>query len=285
MTEVLSYKYATEYRFSYDDAFREERGLAALDSETGASLCKYCCGKMHAAFRSKPKKSVIGQQYPTNYSVDECLSCGWWRVDESTGSDSMGLFISRTVGELRRYDTSSISIPLDELRSHLRSNPKDLAWVNPTKFEKLMAACLRDAYSPCEVRHVGGSGDGGVDIILVTSSSEKYLVQVKRRADLSKKEGVSAVRELNGVLFREGECKGIVITTASGFTKSAKSETNIKTPTVGVYKVDLFDIADVVRLLGLDARPNKKPWELFVDDESAGFHYDSDEVGRYIIRT
>jgi HJR/Mrr/RecB family endonuclease len=92
-----------------------------------------------------------------------------------------------------------------------------------------MKDCLKDAHSPCEVIHTGKTADGGVDLMMILDNDESYLVQVKRRTNLSSKEGVKVVRELNGVLFREGKAKGMIITTASGYTKPAVEETKIKT--------------------------------------------------------
>ena len=118
----------------------------------------------------------------------------------------------------------------------LLNGPRHMAHVDPRAFEKLMQDCLRSAYGPCEVTHLGCTGDGGVDLKLTRNDLGTFLVQVKRRTHLGRNEGVSVVRELNGVLFREGRAKGMVITTAKDFTKAAREEAHVKTPTDEEYE-------------------------------------------------
>ena len=129
-----------------------------------------------------------------------------------------------------------------------------------------MQDCLRSEYAPCEVYHVGKTGDGGgIDLKLVLSDKETFLIQVKRRSDLSKREGVNVVRELNGVLFREGVSKGMVISTARGYTKAAERELNVKTDTSETYLVRLLDYYDIVKMLNLPMVNPYRPWRDYID--------------------
>ncbi len=152
-------------------------------------------------------------------------------------------------------------MPIYDLRRHLRIHNIDLANVNPTIFEKLMGDCIRSAFGPCEVIHVGGTADGGIDLKLVQNDKTTFLVQVKRRSNLSRHEGVQVVRELNGVLFREGAAKGMVITTAAGFTKAALEETKVKTPTKVQYDMRLLAFNDIVEMLNLPSPDPYEPWQ------------------------
>jgi hypothetical protein len=70
--------------------------------------------------------------------------------------------------------------------------------------------------------HVGKSADGGIDVLLVTTSNKKILVQVKRRTRPST-EPVETVRSLLGVLLTNGSLHGIVVSTADHFSWAAKS--------------------------------------------------------------
>lgn len=117
--------------------------------------------------------------------------------------------------------------------------------VDAWAFERLVADCLRHEFGPCVVHHVGasgGSGDGGVDVYMV-KDDEVWLIQVKRRLN-SKPEPIQTIRLLNGVLLREGNCRGMVVTSAEAFSRNAAQETGIRTP--GSYSVRLIDRGGVM---------------------------------------
>lgn len=170
-----------------------------------------------------------------------------------------------TLGLLRTYEIDDIDAPIGSLRAFLARNPEHVCHTNATVFEKLMADCLRAEFAPCEVIHVGQSHDKGIDIKLVNSDKEAFLIQVKRRKNLAHKESVTVVRELNGVLLREGVTKGMVITTASAFTRSAKEEVHIKTVLKDQYQVELRAFNDVRRMLHLPMQSEEittaEPWK------------------------
>ncbi len=193
-----------------------------------------------------------------------CGHCGWWQVISGVGG--YGIKACKTHrGRLKEYPVNSLDVPLGELRSYLREHPNDVAFVNPTAFERLMADCLRDKYDSCEVVHVGGTADRGIDLILVRLDEGSRLVQVKRRSDLTSTEGVQVVRELNGVLFRDNIAKGMVITTASRFTKPALDETSIWTPTGQTYDMELLSYPNVVELFDVKPRHPHQPWLHFLN--------------------
>jgi HJR/Mrr/RecB family endonuclease len=146
---------------------------------------------------------------------------------------------------------------------YLSNHPNDLAHVDPFAFEQLIFECLKDSYgADVEVIKVGGRKDRGIDILLIRCQSEKTLVQVKRRRNILLAEGVSVVRELNGVLFREQVAKGMVITTATSFSQEARKEAKIEA--VEKHEVALLTFSDVVSLLGIRNYANSyAPWEAF----------------------
>lgn len=186
-------------------------------------------------------------------AIDFCDQCGFWFADEAWNDEwSLEMKATYSTGLIKRYSVDEKQIPLTELRSFLSRHPHNIAHTHPSSFEKLLADCLRDEYEACEVIHMGGTGDGGIDIKLVNSDQEDFLVvQVKRRTSLNSNESVQVVRELNGVLFREGLARGMVITTARGFTAAAVAETTIKTQIKERYCVQLRAFKDVCRMLNL----------------------------------
>jgi hypothetical protein len=193
--------------------------------------------------------------------VGSCVKCGWWRIlRRYAAADASDL--SFMVADAKHYDISDGDVPIAELRNFLARHPSNLAHVSPTALERLIQDCLRDEFAPCEVIHVGRTGDGGIDLKLVHSDREPVLIQVKRRADLSQAEGVRVVRELNGVLFREGLARGMVVTTASRYTRGAHHEASevLTAAATNRYQVQLRAFSDVLAMLGLTRRTGKLPW-------------------------
>ena len=95
-------------------------------------------------------------------------------------------------GKAKQFELSAIDVPLHDLRLHLRTHPSNMAHIHPTRFEQLMADCPRSAYPGSHVNHLGGPGDRGIDLYLITTPGDTYLVQTKRRSDLSSTEGVQS---------------------------------------------------------------------------------------------
>lgn len=222
--------------------------------------CRYCSSLMtETVLLDKPRKDALGKE-SKKVKLSLCDRCGWWYLFEGFyGYHGIADCIYESSGIAKHYEVSSLDAPISDLRRYLAHHPNDLAHVHPNKFELLMQDCLKDCFGPCEVIHTGRSGDGGVDLVMVLSDIETYLIQVKRRSDLSAKEGVQVVRSLNGVLFRENKTKGLIITTASGFTRGAKQETIIKTEDKN-YTMRLMAFDDVVSMLRLPSMTPYEPW-------------------------
>ena len=214
-------------------------------------LCRYCSARL-----------VRGSS--DDESVGVCQVCGWWRFGRRISSDV--LVVEHLVwGVAKEYKIDSLEIPLEELRRHLAIHPNHMAHVHYTRFEELMQSCLRAAYPGTTVEHVGRSGDRGIDLILANTAEDAYLVQVKRRMT-SKNEGVRAVRELNGVLFREGKAKGMLITSAPGFTEAARREVgDVLIRTSIPYEMKLLSARDVVELLRLPSPDPYEPWAPYLE--------------------
>ena len=238
------------------ELFFYDHDLTTMDLEKTCKQyhCLYC---QYLTKRDEPSSS----QY-----LFVCDHCGWWQL--ITGSGGFGFKSCKTHrGCLKKYPVDSLDVPLADLRAYLRHHPTDVAHVNPTAFERLMGDCLKDKYGPCEVLHVGGTADRGIDLILIKSDEESYLIQVKRRSNLKSSESVRVVRELNGVLFRENIAKGMVITTASHFTKAALDETTVWTPTGQSYDMQLLTYRDVIDLFNIEPSNPYQPWFQYIEND------------------
>ncbi|MEV4747567.1 restriction endonuclease [Streptosporangium sp. NPDC049248] len=85
------------------------------------------------------------------------------------------------------------------------------------EFESLVEALLRrDGFH--KVRRIGGSGDGGVDVIGTAPAGDLFVIQCKRWA---KSVGSPEVRNLLGALHAYPEHRGVLVTTTR-FTAPAK---------------------------------------------------------------
>ncbi len=254
---ILSYQYASTISAHHNDVWMTN-GYQTKDDiyyfKLVSEKCIYCSNKLE---QIKYTKESL---YKTSI-ISLCQHCGWWREKESQAMGQDSCQINIKFGEAKYYHTDSIDVPIEDLRNHLKKHPNNLANINPYKFEHLMADVLKSYYPESEIIHLGGRGDGGIDIKLIMTQNESYLVQVKRRSNITKNEGIQVVRELNGVLFREGESKGMIITTANDFTAGAKKEAaSIKTKISSRYKVKLLSFGDIVNMLNLKRKEPYEPW-------------------------
>lgn len=197
-----------------------------------------------------------------------CPECKWWAIRES-GADRevRGEWDYLAVGTVKKWELSSKDIPISVLRRYFEQHNRiDFKLLDASAFEKLIAECLRYEYHPCEVNHVGargGKGDQGIDIYLIKDETE-WLIQVKRRLT-DNPEPVDTIRLLNGVLLREGKYKGMVVTSAASFTRTAKSETLIKTP--GAYCVKLINRGDILSMIAKIPHEQNEPWQKVLNDK------------------
>ena len=127
---------------------------------------------------------------------------------------------------------------------------------NPTRFEKFVADVFRANYTNAEVLHIGKPRDGGIDVLLIETGSEQWLIQVKRRGSQKSSEGVSTIRELLGTIFVEGGRIGIVVSTVERFSPDAQ-EIVAKAKKRGVT-VELVDKGIFYKML--DPILPDRPW-------------------------
>lgn len=200
-----------------------------------------------------------------NIKIAECDVCGWWTIAMQINEDSMlwGLKDRYRIltGSAKKYDIRDSDVPINLLLSYLARNPKKMVNTHFSAFERVAQSCMKEYYGDCEVLHLGSnSGDGGVDLMVVRHNKDSVLIQVKRRRDIEKNEGITAVRELNGVLFKKGAAHGGVVTTAKGFTAGAYAEAREAAKTNRRYKMDFFAFDNIKELLNLTGARPEEGW-------------------------
>jgi hypothetical protein len=200
--------------------------------------------------------------------------CGWWTLSKARFSgwsagdgcsrDGGGYGQERTFyeGILRTFRVSDLAIPLDTLRRHLRHSGTDVRYTAPSVLERLVADVFADTFSGCEVRHVGGPGDHGVDVYVLLTELEPYLIQVKRRGPSRTTEGVTTVREFCGVMAIRGVSRGAIVSTATRFSKAAVDEASLASSARHRIDMDLIDLRTLVGMLSLERHGEGRyePW-------------------------
>lgn len=140
------------------------------------------------------------------------------------------LFSKRQRGQTVAYATKP---------SHLRLVPETTPW-SGTEFEWHVVDLLK-SLNYRNVRHVGGPGDQGIDIIAKDNRGRTFLVQCKRFTSGAKVGSVD-VQKLIGAVVHQGADGGIFVTTSS-YTPAA-----VKLAQTGRVQIALFDGHDVDRL-------------------------------------
>lgn len=222
------------------------------------TTCKYCGGPMEVV--AEDSRGDLGRPQFRRIRVMAC-SCGWWNAEDEfrfivndDGSYDWQAMLSQ--GVLRIFHPAESDIPLHSLTHHLSRHPDDLATIDPYMLEKLVQAVLSDHFA-CEVHHVGRSGDGGIDL-LVLDADVPRAVQVKRRSR-DRAESVHFVREFLGALLLGGHKSGVFVSTAPRFSPPAEATARLAESLGLVRRFDLVDKNEFAAMVGLSA-PNEAPW-------------------------
>jgi hypothetical protein len=132
--------------------------------------------------------------------------------------------------------------------------------------EELVGSIMGD-FLDCDVIHTGGTGDGGVDLLLVEGEETQYVVQVKRRLKKGRGEPVSVVREFLGATLLAGESRAMFVTTATHFTPPAVVAADTAVARGLVERLDLVDRTRFLELLHLVSDRTLPSWRAFYERE------------------
>lgn len=218
------------------------------------------------------ERTAAGQQrisdLPDFYEeggIEWCPECAYWRLHHQRAA-----YLGRG-GHLFGYEgweskLQSFEEGLPEglspaFAQYLRRHPSALRRLSPTRMERLVTDIFKANYGYADVMHVGGPGDGGIDVLFVESETKRWLVQVKRRSSARKSEGVATIRSLLGAMVLEGTLRGIVVSSANRFTAPA-IEAQQGAARQG-FLIDLVDKGKLLRMLkpALPDRPWRKHTE------------------------
>lgn len=162
------------------------------------------------------------------YELISCRYCRFWVAHERSYLDfpMQGIEERIFVARARKFEDALPPGFETELAQHLRRDPRRWQDVPPERLEFLAGSILKASYPSAEVVHIGRSGDGGMDLLLVAGDGIS-VAQVKGRSR-ERAEPVETVRSLHGVLYRGGEVEGLVVSTAPRFSPAAHNLVGLK---------------------------------------------------------
>jgi Restriction endonuclease len=183
------------------------------------------------------------------FRVALCAQCGWWYVIENADMCNDG-YAAVYAGILQRFDVSSATIPIQVLQAELPKNLQRIDGIHPKRMEDLLTHILAGIFD-CEVHQLGYTRDGGVDLILL-HCDRPVAVQVKRREDHRRTEGVRGIREFLGAALLQDFRRLIYVTNAGRFSAAA---TEAAKRAVNRGLVDQYDLISFDILQSLFPKP------------------------------
>jgi len=184
-------------------------------------LCVYCS---HRLVKVEGEEQEDGRLL-RDYCLWYCRNCRFWQsriYSDPYGGCMPGPDNLAYISKLREFSGEIPDGCSSELASFIRRNPDFLHSCNPTKFEKLVADIFRTNFKNSEVIHVGKPDDGGIDIVMVDSDTQQWLIQVKRRGSENASEGVATIRDMLGSMILNDAARAIVVSNVNQFSLRAK---------------------------------------------------------------
>ncbi|PXY01864.1 hypothetical protein DF185_04225 [Marinifilum breve] len=254
-----------------------ERGAYGMNSRSDNkelffnewTKCKYCHNELENIHNRGlvDFKTIEGVNWHKSEGVIRCTKCGWWQhtfhsylEGEQEGFKDWQLDVNSAT--LRRFDVSSNEVPILSLRAYLTQQNDKVFEIHHRKMEELVASVFKDHFS-CEVKLVGKTNDGGIDLILVNSDTPT-LIQVKRRKTKNKTESVKEIRDLLGATVLKGAKNCAFVTTADHFSPKAIDAAKRAITNNIVDTFELFDHNRFFDILNSLGTPNRFEFERLI---------------------
>ncbi|WP_160144186.1 restriction endonuclease [Chryseolinea soli] len=284
MNEIISYKDYVTYESSHTEDILSIRDsshsryyysgqeISPLNyhrlkkAVTDSSTCIYCDEVLSIIDKKNSIRSLDTSS--VSLEIRYCEKCNWWNAKYlkiTHGSERLhNKELITTVREeyegiIKSYAIDDYATPIELIRHYLNANHDKYNLIKPQQFEMLVASVFKDFFS-CEVRHVGGPGDNGVDIYMVLNNMP-ILVQVKHRKDPKAVEAPSIVRELIGSCVMENSKHGIIVSSADRFSAQSRSNAVNENLVRNNIRIDLMNRQDFFSTMKLVTNNVVKPWE------------------------
>ena len=239
------------------DSILTEQGI---QQKWPRSDCMYCSTLLEEINRCDDK-------YPWIVLTMKCPSCGWWyswRAYDEEVFTSIKLYPSVL---LMMHSVNDKQLPLMLLFQELNRRQDLLYKVAPSVLEKVVGEILHHVYD-CDVHHVGRTGDGGIDLILLHSDTP-VAIQVKRRASMDYIEQIGVIREFLGAMVLKGYRRGIFVSTAKRYSRGATELIDAAPSSLVVDRLELWNFEKLFEMYRLtELAVDYVPWlELECYDE------------------
>ena len=165
---------------------------------------------------------------------------------------------------IKSFDPLKLDLPNSELITYLEKDKNKIYTMNPTKFEKLVSEVYKN-YFNCEVAHIGGPNDNGIDAYAIIAD-EVNVIQVKRRSNKNSTEGVSTVREFLGAMISQNKKLGHIVSSASKFSYSAKELVKNQHLTALNINIKLVSAQELFNMLTRARQNITSPLETIIAD-------------------
>jgi HJR/Mrr/RecB family endonuclease len=232
--------------------------------------CPFCKMQIPNVFHNL-RTNTIGVELVLYLDVWECPNCGWWSSLQQFSEEEDWLDKISTKnwdthyhGILKKYKVSDKLVPISTLIMELEKKKDILYNINPYKLEE-MAQHVFSAYYNCKVEHIGKTGDGGIDLLII-DSDDPILVQVKRRTSAEHVELVAPIREFVGAMFLKNSQKGIYLSTASHFSKGSLEIQNTLLRERNFELFELIDFDKFIKMMNVLKKDHYKPWYKIVQE-------------------
>lgn len=229
-------------------------------SNLAIEACPFCKIPMKRNWHSQRDKPDDDFEYE-KFILKFCIKCAYWKFSGLESSqqcmDSPTNIIASSLAA--KFEKNTPDGCSSELAQYIIRNPHFLNEIRPQRLETLVADIFKQNHKHCEVRHVGGPGDLGVDVLFIDNEKTKWLIQVKRREKAEKPEGFSTLQSILGTLLLADEKHGIIVSTSGSFSRPLEKQRGVALEKG--YVVKLIDKSLLTQMVG-SLVPNT-PWKQF----------------------
>lgn len=249
-----------------EEQYAHWKNVASWSPLRDDTPCPYCNSYLSKSDEIDWSNSGGGSLERYEGQALSCEICGWWVFQihhrfSAGGYDSLNF--TTYEGIVYQFDISGTELPITAIRREILKKGFAKTPLSPKELELLVGSVMRD-YFHCRVKHVGGPGDGGIDLLLLEAENP-VIVQVKCLRNPKKKVSVSVIRDLLGSMLLASTNRGIIASISSDFTKPAK-EAAIKAKQICAFDIDLYNqerIRDILKI----TTPPEKPWTKYIPEE------------------
>lgn len=227
--------------------------------------CPFC--KIQIANNIANRFDSGDNPYETKY-LWECDKCGWWEIERiyQDGGVAHEVYYEAVHHQAiaKRLNIKNSTAPTNALIELLKKSPGVIYGLNKRKMEEVVQHVFSSFYD-CDVKHCGKSHDGGVDLVMI-SSDEPTLIQVKCRESKYSVEPISQIRDFLGAMWINKARKGIYVTTADHYSSSCTKTINQMISDNTLKSFEMIDFERFVSMPNVIKSPKQEVWRKIMNN-------------------